>query len=167
MRIATCSIEALPAIVPDWGPDAIVSAFTPWHPVGGFLDRPHLLLPCRDTEDGSRPHAPGQVHLQALLDLLDDVRPNRILMQCTAGLSRSPALALVAAAWSGRDPVEACAAMRRAVPQASPNRLMLAWGDVLLGLGGRLDDAAAAAFEFRRDDLGAVGDRTGFRVLDA
>ncbi|WP_156630108.1 hypothetical protein [Methylobacterium sp. Leaf112] len=165
MRIATCSIEALPSAVLDWGPQAIVSAFSPRHPVGGYFDRPHLLLPCRDTEDGAWADAPGRAHLAALLDLLDDVRPHRILVQCTAGLSRSPALALVAAAWSGRDPAEACAAMRRAVPQASPNLLMLAWGDALLGLGGTLDAAAAAAFEFRRDDLGAVGDRTGFREL--
>lgn len=90
MRIATCSIEALAEKVPHWGPDAIVSAFTPWHPVGGYHDRPHLLLPCRDTEDRTRAHAPGQAHLAALIDMLEDVRPNRLLVQCTAGLSRSP-----------------------------------------------------------------------------
>lgn len=44
---------------------------------------------------------------------------------------------------------------------------MIAWGDALPGAwGGRLDAAAEAAFEFRRDDLGAVGDRTGFCELD-
>ena len=56
--------------------------------------------------------------------------------------------------------------MRRAVSQALPNRLILALGDHLPGLGERLDAAVAEAFDFRRDDLGAVGDRPGFRELD-
>lgn len=166
MQIATCCIEALPGAVASWGPDAIVSAFSPRHPVGGYLDRPHLLLPCHDIEEPDRCRiAPGPDHVGALLDLVADVRPQRLLVQCTAGLSRSPALALVAAVAAGRGPADACAAMRRAVPQASPNRLILAWGDHLLGLDGALDRAAADAFDFRRDETGAVGDRTELREM--
>ncbi|MFD1301010.1 hypothetical protein ACFQ4G_05355 [Methylobacterium marchantiae] len=83
-----------------------------------------------------------------------------LLIYCHDGLSRSPALAIVALAARGRDPVEACALVRAAVPEASPNRLVLALAGRTLGVDLV---AAASGFTFRRGPVGALGRETGLR----
>lgn len=43
-------------------------------------------------------------------------------------------------------------------------RLVIALGDAMLDLGGTLEAAVATAFDFRHNDQGAGGERTGLRA---
>jgi predicted protein tyrosine phosphatase len=65
-----------------------------------------------------------------------------ILIHCAAGVSRSPAAALIAMALAapGHD-CEAARILRAAGPFVSPNRLLVQLADVALGRGGALVDA--------------------------
>lgn len=57
----------------------------------------------------------------------------RILIRCHAGLGRSPALAIVALMAMGLDARAAVEAVAMAVPEASPNRLVLRHAEAILG----------------------------------
>ncbi|MCJ2035529.1 hypothetical protein [Methylobacterium sp. J-068] len=57
----------------------------------------------------------------------------RLLIHCEAGLGRAPALGLVALMAMGMDAMAAVEAMAKAVPEASPNRLVLRHAEAILG----------------------------------
>lgn len=88
--------------------------------------------------------APDRTMMQALLDfgrIWSGERP--LVIQCWAGVSRSTAAAFAIACQKRADLSEQGLAMvlRRAVPQATPNRLMVAHADSLLGRCGRMTSA--------------------------
>jgi len=56
-----------------------------------------------------------------------------MLMHCHAGLGRSPAMAIVALMVIGLDAKASVEAMAVAMPEASPNRLVLRHAEAILG----------------------------------
>ena len=92
--------------------------------------------------------------IRALLDFSagwDGRRP--LVAQCWAGVSRSTAAAFIIACQKRPDLAERdlAAALRRASPQATPNRLMVAHADALLARAGRMTagiDAIGRGAEF-------------------
>lgn len=90
--------------------------------------------------------APDQARVEALLAFGRAwTEPGPMVVHCWMGISRSPAaaLALACAADPSRDEEEIALALRRASPTATPNPLIVALADDLLGRGGRLARAAA------------------------
>ena len=62
-----------------------------------------------------------------------------MLIHCYAGISRSPAAALIAMVLDAPGREQAAAlTLREAAPHAQPNRLLIELSDDLLGRGGRL-----------------------------
>lgn len=92
---------------------------------------------------------PQRAHVEALLSFLDGwPAEDPLLVHCWAGVSRSTATALLARVMkAGGDPAEHVAALRAEAPHASPNPLIIAHGDDLLGLNGALLEAVAALEE--------------------
>lgn len=165
-QLAIASADALRLAFETWKPDAVVTVHKPTTRVLPLTGVRHLRLAFHDVERAVKPgiHRAQAMHVAALLNLIDD-KPERLLIQCTAGLSRSPALAIIAAVRLGASVVDACQAMRAAVPHASPNRWVLRVGDHALGLDGALTGYASSAFEFRRTAYGVLGHRAGFAIL--
>jgi len=89
---------------------------------------------------------PEAAHIERLLEFTRAWRPGAtVLVHCMAGVSRSTAAALIAAAVHVPGRERACAReLRIASPHASPNRRMIELGDELLGLGGALVAACSA-----------------------
>ena len=80
----------------------------------------------------------------------------RLLIQCTAGLGRSPAMAIVAAIIEGHDAATACAMVAHASPHASPNRLILRHAERMMGVN--IVSHAERQFTYRRGPSGALGE---------
>lgn len=85
--------------------------------------------------------APDPPMIRKLLDFgrtWSGERP--LVVQCWAGVSRSTAAAFITACEKRPDLSEQrlALALRRASPQATPNRLMVAHADALLGRAGRM-----------------------------
>lgn len=112
--------------------------------------------------------APTPDLIQALLDFSDDwsgVSP--LIAQCWAGVSRSTAAVFIIACQKqpDRSERELAAALRQAAPQATPNRMMVAFADTLLGRRGRMNAAIReigrgaefAAFASAGLDLACLG----------
>jgi predicted protein tyrosine phosphatase len=174
-RIAVCSIDALGGAIAQWNPDVVISVFSPSPRlrVSQFQDRRHLLLLFHDIDSAGfiesfRSSRASRLvvgcreqHIQSFFHFLKE-KPERLLIHCVAGLSRSPALAILAICAIHGDIIKACAAVKRAIPFASPNRRVLALGDGALNLGGRLIEEASLVFPDR--DLNHA--RSGFVELD-
>ncbi|ACA18505.1 protein tyrosine phosphatase-like protein [Methylobacterium sp. 4-46] len=161
--IATTSLDALAESIDAWKPDLVVSVRSPGRGTLLIPTVPVLPLAFHDIEaafDG-RMDGPSPRHLGVFLDVLG-LRPGRLLIHCTQGLSRSPALALVAAV--ALTPEDACRRMSAAHPKAAPNRRVLALGGAALGVGTALVAAASPVFAQPRARYGAVGLPAGFRL---
>ena len=100
----------------------------------------HLCLRFSDTEDLTRSDAPSLVSLSPLFDWLSSSRIDALLVHCTAGIGRSPAVALLAlsALESERDPMEHMARIIESCECSHiwPNRLVVELGDSILGREG-------------------------------
>jgi predicted protein tyrosine phosphatase len=91
--------------------------------------------------------APGRAMIAELLAFgAAWTEPAPLLIHCWMGISRSPAaaLALACAARPELEEMLIAEALRRASPSATPNPLIVALADDLLGRQGRLIAAAAA-----------------------
>ena len=186
MRIAVSSLIALPAAIAKWQPDAVVSLYSPRRPLALAWMGPLLSLPMVDVETSppvrptSRPVAPHLArpvrgHVLALAAFMERHLPNpgvrrgkdgpepKLLIHCTAGLGRSPAMAIVAAIIDGHEPAEACAMVAGAAPAASPNRLLLRHCEGVYGVS--IVPHAERSFTYRRGPAGAQGDVTGWAEL--
>jgi predicted protein tyrosine phosphatase len=108
---------------------------------------PHLTLRFHDiSEPRQGLVAPDRTMVAELLAFGAAWRePDPLLVHCWMGISRSTAAALVlaCAANSARDETQVALALRAASPMASPNPLIVALADDLLGRSGRLIAAAA------------------------
>lgn len=105
----------------------------------------HLRLSCHDiVEPAPMEILPDRRLVKRLIAFARDWRPDApLLVHCQAGVSRSAAAALVVYAAHFPDTVERAAAhLRDSGPHVSPNPLIVALGDELLGLEGRLIAAA-------------------------
>jgi predicted protein tyrosine phosphatase len=103
----------------------------------------HLELSFHDIAE-ARPGliAPDRAIMQGILDFARNADDRTILIHCWAGISRSSAAAYVIAC--DRNPgFERGIAdeLRRRAPSVTPNRLMVALADDLLGRDGRMVEA--------------------------
>jgi predicted protein tyrosine phosphatase len=143
-RIYVCGIDEMADRVEELRPARLVSLLPdeqqPETPLG-FDSALHLRVAIDDVD---RPEpgwiAPTRTHMVELMRFLRAAPPEEsILLHCLAGVSRSPAAALIALTLSapGRED-EAALLLRGAAPFADPNRLMIEIADDVLGRGGRL-----------------------------
>lgn len=105
--------------------------------------------------------APDRAMIQALIDFSGNWSGARPLVaQCWAGVSRSTAAAFIIACQKRPDVPERhlAAALRRAARQATPNPLMVAHADALLGRAGRMRAAV--------QEIGRGADFTRFECAE-
>lgn len=211
MRIAITSLAGTPDALKAWIPTALVTVWSPKHPLAWPFMGPTLHLIMQDLETPRRigprhrplpggaivaqsadilrlwsfmerhamrhepshgashygahepPHAPHNGNHAGAHDGSHD-QPHaahdggepRLLIQCTAGLGRSPALAIVAAMILGDDAPMACCMVAHASPHASPNRLILRHAERLLEAD--IVSHAERSFTYRRGPAGAQGE---------
>lgn len=111
----------------------------------------HLVLSMDDITkpaDGFTP--PSEEHIKRLIAFVQGWdRKTPLVMHCLAGISRSTAGAFVVACAlnPGRDEAAIAIAMREASPTASPNAMLIQYGDAVLGRNGRMVEAIKALSE--------------------
>lgn len=120
-------------------------------PPGLSVPRRVLRLEFRDTILIADPDGPREEDAASIVEFAQTVEElgGTCLIHCQAGLSRSPATAvlmLAAMLGSGRD-LTAAREVRRLVPQGFPNPLLVQLGDSLLGRRGSLSRAVEAVFD--------------------
>lgn len=143
--IYVCSLPRVPETVARVGAGRLLSMLSEGTP----MDRPaslaaeqHLLLNFHDIaepQEGFTP--PTEANVRAILEFGESWDAGApLVINCFAGISRSTASAyMIAAARSpGRDERELAQEVRRLSPTATPNPLMIAMADVLLGRNGRM-----------------------------
>jgi predicted protein tyrosine phosphatase len=143
--------------------DAVVSLVNPGIERRGFPHPPSgpwLFIQVRDAED-EKEGAPTITEARALLEFYESISARidrsrfRLLLHCHAGISRSPAAAMILLArhlGPGRE-LEAAAEVFRVRPAACPNLALLRAGDELLNRQGAL--VAAAKEAAAEDTLGS------------
>jgi predicted protein tyrosine phosphatase len=91
--------------------------------------------------------APGQAQIERLIGFIEDwPRRAPLLIHCWAGISRSTAAAYIALCVLNpdRSENELARVLRRAAPSASPNPLLIAHADQVLGRDNRMVGSIAA-----------------------
>jgi predicted protein tyrosine phosphatase len=144
----------------------IVSILSPGArlPVLRFGREPHYAVCCHDIEEPTLGFImPSLEAVKGIIDRIRERRPDRLLVHCHAGLSRSPALGIAALAARGATAQGACEAVHAAAPEASPNRAILAYAGEVLGID--ILSAASQVFTFSRGPRGATGPRLGLRMV--
>jgi len=119
----------------------LVSPGQPEHRVDPITDAVLTLVMHDIAQPSPGRVAPDRAMIHALLEFSSGWSGARPLVtQCWAGVSRSPACAFIIACQKRPDASERelAAALRRVVPQATPNPLMVAHADALLGRNGRM-----------------------------
>jgi len=86
---------------------------------------------------------PGKEDVRAILDFARDA--DSLLIYCFAGVSRSTAAAysIACQTYSGHDEIDIARRLRQLLPWATPNPLMVALADEILGRAGRMSAAIA------------------------
>jgi predicted protein tyrosine phosphatase len=157
--IWVCGLSDMPDLVERLQPGRLISLLPggeqpPTPPQVRGSD--HLRVLVGDiVQPRTDPLAPAEAHIEQLISFLRSSPPHAsILIHCLAGVSRSPAAALVALALEmpGRE-LEAAAALRRAAPFVEPNRLIVELADTALERRGAL----VAALEFMGERDVSVG----------
>jgi len=148
VTLIVCPMGQLKGQVFQHPPARIVSLLAPGQTAPKLPPVPRLALAFHDIDAPRRGLvAPDRAMVQALLDFAADWRePEPMLLHCWMGISRSTAAALIVACAlrPERSELEAAQALRAASPTATPNPLMIALADDLLGRQGRLVAAAKA-----------------------
>jgi predicted protein tyrosine phosphatase len=167
MRIAFCSIDALADAVQSFDPDTVLSIWSPRYRVADIPGRVQQDLIMDDVEERSlrtfgRSH-PCHEHIERVIQVAG-AGARRLLIHCTAGLSRSPAIAIVVAVQTGHSASAACDEVVRLIPHAQPNRLLLQMADDVMGSNDLLP-SAMAAFDYQRGRGMPSGDRSGLSEL--
>lgn len=151
MLIHVCPLSKVEATVKRAGAQGLVSLLS----TDTEMTRPavisaqnHLLLVMNDiAEMRAGMTMPGEAHVRRLLDFArswDRAQP--LVVNCYAGVSRSPASAyIIAAALApSRSEVELAQTLRFLSPTATPNPRLIAVADALLGRNGRMVAAIKA-----------------------
>ena len=151
MKIIVCPLSLVPAQVEAHQPSHLITLLDPDH----VIDTPPPLTPDRhlrigvndisDPTDGLL--LADEEMVQRILDFgatWDESAP--IIVHCWAGISRSTATAYILACERNPevDERDIALALRRASPNAVPNRRLVAIADDLLGREGRMIDAIAS-----------------------
>ena len=145
-----CSLSKLPSVVETVKASHLVSVINPDMPV----ERPdridennHLFLGMNDIAAAMPGFDLGtKDQVSELIQFVRDWdQKSPMVVHCWAGVSRSTASAYIAACALRPDLSEARLAqdLREASPSATPNRLLVALADELLGRGGRMSQAIA------------------------
>ena len=148
MRLIVCPLASLADVAASNRPSHVVSLLAPGQD-GLVLDGPKTLAlrfhDIAEPRDGLSP--PDDATISDLLDFGADWNGAApLLTHCWFGISRSPAAAFILLCQRHPQIPEIALArdVRRVMPFASPNRLMVALADARLGRRGRMVDAAAA-----------------------
>jgi predicted protein tyrosine phosphatase len=143
--IHVCSLSKIEETVASSGAVRVVSLLSQGTPLvrpACISEENHLILSLHDiaeAREGMTP--PGQAHVETLLRFASDWdRTKPIVVHCYAGISRSTASAYIIAAALAphRDEQELAATLRRLSPSATPNPLLIAHADAVLGRDGRM-----------------------------
>ncbi len=126
----------------------LINAGTPVARPAEIAPERHLFVSVSDIVAAEEGHIlPAEAHLAEVLAFVrawDRQQP--LVVHCYAGVSRSTAAAYISACALRDDFDEAALArtLRARSPTATPNAMMVALGDHLLGRGGRMVAAIAA-----------------------
>ena len=148
--IAITSLAKLDRALEQFKPRYLISLCDPFAVIDHcplILPREHLRLACHDTNAESvQPGYPNDELARQLLEFWERCDPRgRVLIHCRAGVSRSPAAAIVLLAHSNPGDVELVVRVASEVlPHARPNVRLAEAGDRVLRLGGRLAAAVRA-----------------------
>jgi len=134
----------------DW-PTHIISIINDAGPnwPGTHIDRQHnnhIIQNFHDVEDDDPEEYDGLVAptRKNMQDLIDEVRTweldedSKVLIHCSAGKSRSTAIALAVLVLHGMSPADALAKVKLLSPAMCPNRLMTGFLDDVIGANGEL-----------------------------
>ena len=136
--------------------DRIVSILDPGAALPAELHAvnvPLLVLHFDDVANPADSMAPRREHIQQLIAFDAEAHEGeRLVVHCTAGISRSTAaLAVLLAARHPDLDDQIFAAIREVRPMAWPNRLVVSLGDELLGRHGSLNAALRRHYETQLD----------------
>lgn len=163
-RIFVCGLDEMPHCVAELRPARLISLLPPQEQPPTprqIASSDHLRLLIDDVDEpGAGANAPARPHIETLVSFLrsSPLGPS-ILIHCLAGVSRSPAAALIAMALDapGRER-EVARLLRSAAPFVDPNPLMIQVADEVLERRGRLVAALAS--------MGAADLSQGFAMVD-
>ncbi len=148
--IVVCPLHKVASVVEDHAPSHAISLLGSDHEmptIPSLGPDNHLKLSFNDISapmDGYIP--PGQSDVETLVEFIKGWDPaSPMLIHCWAGVSRSTAGAFITQCVLApdADELELAKRLRTASPSATPNRLMVAYADALLGREGRMIDAVA------------------------
>ncbi len=145
-----CPLGAVERLVHEVRPSHLVSLIN----AGMMIRTPDSIAPAAHLKLGmndiARPreglHTPEQAQIERLIDFIGNwPRQAPLLIHCWAGISRSTAAAFIALCVLNPDKSEHALArrLRRAAPSATPNPLLIALADPVLGRESRMIDAIA------------------------
>ena len=150
-EVHVCPLSLVPDTVARARASHLVSLINDNTPVArphGIAATNHLFLGVNDiVEPMDGMVLPAETHVRELIDFVDGWDRRRpIVVHCFAGISRSTAAAYITlcAVNPSRGEGEIAKRLRAASRFASPNPLIVALGDRLLGRGGRMIDAIDA-----------------------
>jgi len=138
--------EHAAALAPDRLISVVGASAQPPTPAG-LAPAAHLRVTCDDiVEPNPVEVAPDRRHVKQIIAFAREWDPSgTLLVHCQAGISRSTATALLAYAAHFPGSVGGAAShLRQAAAYARPNPLIVALGDELLDMGGRLIEAVDA-----------------------
>jgi predicted protein tyrosine phosphatase len=152
-KIGVCSLEEMPRMVDSLRPGRLISLLpaidqppTPEH----IHPSDHLRVLVDDVDYAQRGvSTPAHEHIRQLLGFLrESPLESSLLIHCLAGVSRSPAAALVALVLEapGRE-LQAARVLREAAPFVNPNHLIVELADAELKRDGALIAALQAMGE--------------------
>ena len=144
-RIHVCPLSQVADTAAHTGARHLVSLINAGTPVARpetIAAERHLFLGIADIiEPMEGMISPGEEHVQRLLAFVDAWdRREPLLIHCFAGISRSTAAAFISlcAIEPDRAEAEIASRLRLASPFATPNGLLVAHADALLGRSGRM-----------------------------
>ncbi|WP_054161512.1 hypothetical protein [Rhodopseudomonas sp. AAP120] len=156
--IIVSALDHAPRLVAERRPARSLSLMAPWQRVvfdESWLPDDRLILAFNDVDVAGSVHvAPDGAIVQRIIDFARGCSAeDDVLVHCWMGVSRSPAAAyVIACERAPGDEVIIAGALRRASPTATPNKLIVALADDLLGRSGRMVDAIAGIGRGREVD---------------
>ena len=160
MTIVVCPLDAVGAACATHAPPHTIGLLGPDAPLPAISSGARLDLRFNDiVAETEGLVAPSDRHVAQFIAFLADWdRASPLLIYCWAGVSRSTAGALIAAAVRDGPGVEAQAAqrLRQVAPFATPNRRLITLADAQLRRGGAMTAATEAIGRGAETSMGAL-----------